>query len=525
VKRLIAIILIVLLSNVLIYWITSNEPEVEEEVPEEVSPLEEVEEPEPQPQRNLLLPIEALEAARQPRPLDPDEIYEANTRLWQEAARTALPNLVLIEAIRGTEDGEVSLPENPSEAPSWRALSVVNRGCGIVLDNGTGILTPFDLVSGADELRVRAMDGDWMTARPVAADLVTRLATLELEEPLESNIQWGLAVEADVAEPVLAVYLDERGSPLCLPATVTGLGYEESPLFPWTVKSFLSLDLDDTHMMPGALVVNKDGQALGMINSMGRVVMTEQVLFVADSLIRHNEVRRAWLGIRVQPMNQELAPFFSHPGSGGFLISYVAEGSPAEEAGLQVGDVITRIQGQSLRRLGLFRAAVSEVAPGSVLNLTYLREGEAFDIQVRLDLLSQIPNATVVWESADAEDVPESAFLDLLELSESEAGLVIQSVFNRNAVFSEEVFPGMLLESVNRRPVATLDQLTEMEAELAGAEQILLEVRDSFSHHFALVRRLGMEPEPTLPVISVLPADTPEEEPGSEPEPGPPADE
>lgn len=507
-KRTIAIILVVILFNVLIFWITSFDSADEELKPTLVAPpLDLVESPPPvEETRSLLLPADAVDALKKPREVDPKKIFSEMAVLWKNAARQTLPYLVVVEARRGTEDGETALSGNAEGAPLWHARKNITRSAGIVLDDGYSILTTFDLISGASELKIQTLSGEILQARPVAADLVTRLALIQVSKKLPSDIRWGLAVEAGLADAVMTLYMDQQGDPRCILASITGLGYSPNTIFPGTVKSYLSLDLDDTQMMPGALVINIEGQAIGMINSIGQAVMTEQVLFVADSLIRLGEVRRAWLGIQFQPLTAKLAPHFGLEASGGFLVTAVAPESPASRADLRTGDVITRIQGQVIRNQGLFSAAISEVTPGSSINLTVLRAGEAIEMTVQLGLLVQEPASTVRWDDHEpvedttalvetVDEVAESdvgnearpeveereldqtwTLVDALRVTDSEEGLILEGINLERAVLSDILDSKAILLSINRQPVRSIEEFTALKAELVDEESLLLEV-------------------------------------------------
>jgi serine protease Do len=480
VKRTIAIILVVILSNILIYWITSYE-NTEEEV-EAVKVQDLLEEKPAEEPRNLLLPAEAVEASRKPREVDPKKIFKDMADFWKEAARQSLPHLVIVEARRDVAGGETTLPAEEEASPLWHARKNVTRSGGIILDDGVSILTTYDLISGASDLRVYTLSGRVLQAKPIAADLVTRLAVVQVARKLPSDIPWGLAVEVGLADAVMTLYLDHQGEPRCVPAAITGLGYTSNPVFPGTVKSYLSLDLDDTQMMPGALVINAEGHVIGMINSMGRAIMTEQVVFVADSLIRHREVRRAWLGAQVQPLTDQLAPYFEQKASGGFLVTSVAPESPASGADLRPGDVITRIRGQVIRNEGLFRAAVSEVAPGSRMSMTVLREGEPMEIHIQLGLLVQEPTCTVRWELDQEPEVSgeavETALLDALQVREEDSGVVIEGIDLERAMLSQEISREVTLLSVNRQPVLSLFDYSALKEAYATEESVLLEIKN-----------------------------------------------
>lgn len=523
-KRTIAIILVVILSNVLIYWITSSEkpePEPKEEAAEATKPLDPVEEKPVEAPRSLLLPAEAVEALKKPREVDPRKIFTDMAGHWKNAARQSLPYLVVVETHRETSGGETALPAKGEAAPNWHARKEASRSAGIVLDDGISILTTYDLISGASQIKIHTLSGQVLQARPVAADLVTRLAVVQVAKKLPSDIRWGLAVEVGLADSVMTLYMDHEGEPRCVLASVTGLGYTSNPVFSGTVKSYLSLDLDDTQMMPGGLVVNAEGQAIGMINSMGQAIMTEQVVFVADSLIRLGEVRRAWLGVQVQPLTTKLAPHFGHKGGDGFLITSVAPDSPASRAGLVPGDVITRIQGQVIRKLGLFRAAVSETAPGSAMSLTFLRDGEPMEINIQLGLLAQEPPSTVRWdneENGGSEENKESkengesngnalatvedeavelpggwALPDALRVRDEEnenPELILEGIDLERAVLSEDLEHEVILLSINRQPVRTLADFSALKETLAAEASLLLEIKNGTEIRYLILEKI-----------------------------------
>ena len=118
--------------------------------------------------------------------------------------------------------------------------------------------------------------------------------------------------------------------------------------------------------------------------SIGFAIPTATVVSVVDQLLEDGEVTVPFVGIQPGRITPQLAEQFDLPPDGGVLVQTVVEGSPAQEAGLQPGDVVTAVGKERVRSVEAFLGALRGLQPGERVTLTRVRDGVDADVQVRL---------------------------------------------------------------------------------------------------------------------------------------------
>ncbi len=228
-------------------------------------------------------------------------------------------------------------------------------GSGVVIGRNGHILTNNHVVKEASRIDVKLQDGRSYEAELVGSDPATDLAVLKIKANSLRPADFASSDEARVGQWVIAI-----GSPFGLDYTVTtgvlsakgrgGIGANE-------IEDYLQTDASINPGNSGGPLVDLEGHVLG-INTMiigrgsgiGFAIPSDIARRVANQLIKHGEVKRAWLGVSFQELTPELAAHFGGKVEGGALIGSVVTGGPADQAGLTAGDVVVAIDGQSIRQ-------------------------------------------------------------------------------------------------------------------------------------------------------------------------------
>jgi len=272
-----------------------------------------------------------------------------------------------------------------------------SHGSGIVFDDGGRIVTNAHVVDDADEVVVvRLPNGREIVAEVVGFDVRRDVAVLQLTEPDDSLVPAVFAFTEDIHVGQLAVAL---GSPFDLDRTVTagivsavgrvidsygcqlGFGAECAGV------SMIQTDAPINPGNSGGPLADREGRVIGMNTAIqstgltignigvGFAIPSDTVVLVARRLILGEPIGTAWLGIRGESTTD---------GRPGAVIVEVVEGSPAELAGLLVGDRIFRSDGRIIRDMAALRADIQIRLPGSRVELEYERDGEVGLAQVQL---------------------------------------------------------------------------------------------------------------------------------------------
>jgi len=263
-----------------------------------------------------------------------------------------------------------------------------SHGSGIVFDDGGLIVTNAHVVDDVDEVVVSLPNGRQITAEVVGFDVRRDVAVLQLTELDDSLVPAVFAFTEDVQVGQLAVAL---GSPFDLDRTVTSgivsavgrviesYGCQSGFAAECAGVSMIQTDAPINPGNSGGPLADREGRVIGMntaIQSAGFItgnigvgfaIPSDTVVLVARRLILGEPIGTAWLGIRGESTTD---------GQPGAVIVEVVEGSPAELAGLLVGDRIFRSDGRIIRDMGALRANIQIRLPGSRVELEYERDGE-----------------------------------------------------------------------------------------------------------------------------------------------------
>ena len=295
------------------------------------------------------------------------------------------------------EEGGPFPDDNPFDDPARRSSS---SGSGFIIRLGDGayrVVTNNHVVSGADLLTVRFSDERSFTAVPVGADPETDLALLRLadlpEEAELPHVRFGDSSVVRVGSPVLAV-----GNPFGLGGTVTA-GIVSAQGRQLGSRAFVDFFQTDAAINPGnsgGPLFNPEGEVVGVNTAIftrsgawagiGFAIPSEVARNIIAMLESDGSVERGFLGVRFQKVTPELARGLGLAAAEGALVSEVLPGTPAEEAGLEVGDVILRVGDAPIREHGDLAPAVAVLAPGEEAELELRRKGEVVRASLTLAL-------------------------------------------------------------------------------------------------------------------------------------------
>ncbi|MFB6230101.1 MAG: trypsin-like peptidase domain-containing protein [Salinibacter sp.] len=286
----------------------------------------------------------------------------------------------------------------PSQPDIRRGL-----GSGVVVRPNGYIVTNNHVVQDADQLSVRTLDGTEYDAEVVGTDQFSDLAVLRIDASGLPSVSFGDSDQLDVGQWVLAF-----GSPLSrrlnnsvTAGIVSALGRLRAPRNPRNpassrgVNNFIQTDAAINPGNSGGPLVNLKGELVGIntaiasqtggYQGIGFAIPANTVKRVVTQLIEQGDVRRAYLGIRYQPASRDLIKNENLP-DGSVIIRTVAEGSAAEEAGLQSGDVITHVGGQPLEQSLQIANLIASKSPGDEVSLRVfrVRSGEKEKLTVTL---------------------------------------------------------------------------------------------------------------------------------------------
>ncbi len=273
-------------------------------------------------------------------------------------------------------------------------------GSGVIISDDGYIVTNNHVVAGADKVNVTLNDNKQYEATVVGTDPSTDLAVIKIEEEGLTGIELGNSDDVKIGEWVLAV-----GNPFNLTSTVTaGIVSAKSRsinimqqnsaknLFP--IESFIQTDAAVNPGNSGGALVNTAGELVGINTAIASktgsysgysfAVPVNLMKKVTADLIKYGVVQRAFIGVSIQEMNQDLANELSVSNTEGVYVNGLSDGGAAKDAGIEVGDVIIKIEDKEVKSVASLQEQVGNHQPGDKINVGLYRSGNYKIIPVTL---------------------------------------------------------------------------------------------------------------------------------------------
>ena len=364
-------------------------------------------------------------------------------------------------------------------------------GSGVVIDAEKGyVLTNHHVVGGADDITVTLQDGRDFKAKLLGSDPETDVAVLQIPAERLQALPIADSSALRVGDFVVAV-----GDPFGLGQTATS-GMVSALGRSGLGKGFQNFIQTDASINPGnsgGALVNLRGELVG-INSMiftpsggnvgiGFAIPTDLATGVMKQLLSYGKVRRGNLGVEVQDITPRIAQALRLKDSNGAVVTRINEGSPADGAGLQTGDVLTAIDGKPVRSAQDVRNTEGLLPLGAKVKLSVQREGASRDVEATI--------AAVAIASVDGGKVdPRLAGVTLSDLTADQRagglfGVVLGGVKRGSAAASAGLKDGDVVVGVQQRKVVSVKGLP-LGAGAVGGQLLLTVVRDGSVYYAVL---------------------------------------
>ena len=260
-------------------------------------------------------------------------------------------------------------------------------GTGIILDEQGNVLTNFHVVEATERIIVTLDDGRAFDAVPVGGDLRTDTAVIKIEADGLLPAQLGNASELEVGEDVIAIghALGLRGGPTVSKGVLSALDrtIETDPINSIFITDLIQTDASINPGNSGGPLVNTDAEVIGVNTAIiregegiGFALNIDNVKAVVAQLIDQGFVDRGFLGITPENVTPALATQFSLPVTEGIVVARVIVNSAADEARLEVGDIIVRLGQQEIANTGELSNFLLANPPGETVTIEYIRGEE-----------------------------------------------------------------------------------------------------------------------------------------------------
>jgi Do/DeqQ family serine protease len=360
---------------------------------------------------------------------------------------------------------------------------VQGLGSGVIIDATGIIVTNEHVIRGASAIHVVLEDGRTLDAEVLGSDSANDLAVLKVSAKSALPIaKLGTSSDLMIGETVVAI-----GSPFGLSKTVTAgvvsavgrtFRAEDGRVY----NDFVQTDAAINPGNSGGPLLNVDGEIIGIntaifasAQGIGFAIPADKVRRIVDELTRFGKVRPAWVGIDALDLPPQIAVQLGWDRSYGALVAGVEPGSPAEQAGVQRGDVLAEMGGSRISDAEDFDTRVRGYPARSAFPLTVWRQGALRTLQVAPVEFPPRLIETFAWDQLG------------LRVKESRGAMAISAVRPESVAQEVGLAPGDVILRVNNQPVANSDSFREALLNARRGRSVLLLVRRGrYGYHITL---------------------------------------
>jgi serine protease Do len=394
-------------------------------------------------------------------------------------------------------------PGGPKGGGDLQPHKTNSLGSGFIIDTSGIVVTNNHVIADADEINVIMNDGTKIKAELVGVDKKTDLAVLKFKPPRPLvAVKFGDSDKMRLGEWVIAI-----GNPFSLGGTVTAgiVSARNRDIASGPYDNYIQTDAAINRGNSGGPLFNLDGEVIG-VNTLiisptggsigiGFAVPSKTVASVVDQLRQFGELRRGWLGVRIQQVTDEIAESLNIKPARGALIAGVDDKGPAKPAGIEPGDVVVKFDGKDVKEPKDLSRVVADTAVGKEVDLVVIRKGQEETKKVTLGRLEdgekavQASNKTP--EPVEKPVTQKALGLDLATLSkdlrsrykikDSVKGVVITSVDGASDAAEKRLSAGEVIVEVAQEAVSNAADVKKRIDQLKkdGKKSILLLVSNA----------------------------------------------
>ena len=343
-------------------------------------------------------------------------------------------------------------------------------GSGVIINSKKGyVITNNHVIAKAKDIKVKLHDGREFKAKLVGADPASDIAIIQIKPENLTAIKFSNSEKLRVGDFVVAI-----GNPFGIGQTVTsgivsalgrsGLGIE-------AYENFIQTDASINPGNSGGALVNLKGQLVGINTAIigsrgasagsvgiGLAIPVNMALDITDQLLKYGEVKRGYLGVSAQNLTDDLSKAFGVETNRGAIITRVQKDSPADLAGIEVGDVVTKINNKAVENAASMRNKIGLLKINSTITLQINRKGKVLTKKVRIvepdtakiKNLKLNPRLSGVIFGDIKKNMPEYGKVN---------GIKIMKMRKDSKAFSVGIRPNDIVLSINNVPVQSLKDL------------------------------------------------------------------
>jgi serine protease Do len=418
------------------------------------------------------------------------------------------------DADQSDDEGPQGMPDFPPNSPFYHFFrhfglpggrgegdatphhhSTMAQGSGFFISNDGYIVTNNHVVDHASEVTVTTADGKSMPAKVIGVDNKTDLALLKAEGNDFPFVTFSSQTPR-VGDWVLAV-----GNPFGLGGTVTAgiVSARGRDIGSGPYDDFLQIDAPVNHGNSGGPTFNEEGQVVGVNTAIfspsggsvgiGFAISSDVVKNVVEQLKQNGVVTRGWIGVEIQSVTPDIADNMGLKNTSGALVAKAQKNSPAAEAGVKSGDVVTSVDGEPVNDPHDLARKIASLGPKKTAALGVIRNGSAMTIDVTLGTMpaDKAASADTGNENVNPESSGAPALANLgLKLRRSPDGVLVENVEPDSTASDKGLKEGDVILEVAGKSVTRPSEVVQAidAAKTDGKKTVLMRVKSGENERF-----------------------------------------
>ena len=381
--------------------------------------------------------------------------------------------------------------------PRQREFKTNALGSGVIVDAKNGyILTNNHVVDEMDGIRVKLFDKREFEATIIGTDPGTDLAVLQIDAEKLDDIGLGNSDDIRVGEWVMAVGspFSENLSHTVTTGIVSAIG-RSNILNSGSYEDFIQTDAAINPGNSGGALLNMDGELIGINTAIatggyekgnrgvGFAIPSNMANRIMSDLIDKGYVTRSWLGVIIQDLDSETADALDINTRNGALIADVVKDSPAEDAGIQEGDVIIEFNGKPIANTANLKNVVSLSAPESANRVKVIRNGTPKTVKVILQELPDNPQQFATRQKNESNNFGlrlnklTKSLKQKYDIQENQDALVVTRIDPNGEAYEKGIREGDIIKRVGTEKVSSLKEFDRLVERSRGKGTVLLLVK------------------------------------------------
>lgn len=391
-------------------------------------------------------------------------------------------------------------------------------GSGFIIDGNGYIITNNHVVDKAESISVTLSDNTKTEARVIGKDPKTDLALIKIETKRPLNaVKFGDSDKIRVGDWVLAI-----GNPFGLGSSVTAgiVSAKSRDIESGPYDSFIQTDASINQGNSGGPMFNLQGEVIGISSAIfsttgasqgvGFAIPANLAGWVISQLKEHGEVKRGWIGIKIQPNTPEIADSLGISANQGVVVSGVTEQGPAQKAGLQAGDIVLSFNRQPIDNTKNLSRLIAETKIGTPAPIEIWRSGQKQTLTVQIELMPEETPLSAAKETAsDAAETPDNGeslniigftvkeispeLAERYKLAPSTSGVVVTDILPNSDASRKGIKIGDIIVKIDKCNIIGESAFHEYvnDARRENNRPVLLAIQGQEALHFVAVKLMS----------------------------------